>query len=67
MTYGKIEIKKEDYKRLMEMTSEDRRAEIKSRIPDDIRIGYGLYCYGTRVDVEEGKYYITYTCGDSCD
>ncbi len=65
MAYGRIEISQQDYDRLSAMDNQERRAEIKSRIPVRIRLGYGLYGYGTRE--EEGKYYITYTCGDSCD
>lgn len=65
MRYGRIEITKEDYELLTGLAPDKRRSEIKSRIPESIRLGYGLYGYGTRE--EDGKCYITYTCGDSCD
>ena len=65
MTYGKFEISHQEYDRLQAMEYSQRRVEIKSMIPDSIKVGNGLYGYATRII--DGKCYIAYVCGDSCD
>ena len=34
-------------------------------VGDDVKMGYGLY--GARVKESEGKYYLSYSRGESCD
>lgn len=68
MTKCKREITKEQYDRIMEASNG------KGFVPDNIVDeffnasvvwGYGLY--GTSVAVEDGKYVLYYTIGDSCE
>ena len=49
MTYGKFEISHQEYDRLQAMEYSQRRVEIKSMIPDSIKVGNGLYGYSTRI------------------
>ena len=52
-----------------EITIEDYKKGVEngagSLIPDYIHMGYGVY--GATVYEHEGKYYLTYECGSSCD
>jgi hypothetical protein len=58
MVSVKHEITKEEY--------EKAQAEgVYSIIPDSIAMGYG--CYGASVSEHDGKYYLFYDRGDSCD
>ncbi len=58
MVSVKHEITKEEY--------EKAQAEgVYSIIPDSIVMGYG--CYGASVSEHDGKYYLSYDRGDSCD
>jgi len=59
------EIEKEDYERLARMKPEDRNDELYKRCPSCIKWGYGLY--GKGLVEKDGKHYIYYVCGDSCD
>ena len=59
------EITKEEY-----MNNKDKSASeiidfVKSKIPPAIIWGYG--CYDCRIKEDNGKYYMTYMQGDSCD
>ena len=62
---GKREITKEQYERGMAnkgwLTSEDSM----SVFSEAERWGYGVYC--AMVKAEDGKYYVTYDMGTSCD
>ena len=51
------EISKEEY--------EKAKDDPKSIIGDDIKIGYG--CYLAKVEEINGKYYLSYDRGESCD
>ncbi len=59
------EITKEDYDHLASMEAVDRNEELVRRCPSSIRWGYGLY--GKGLKEANGKYYIYYICGSSCD
>lgn len=52
-----------------EITPEDyEKAKAKSAdvlVSDAVIMGYGLY--GSKVYMEDGKYYLEYIRGDSCD
>lgn len=52
------EISKEDYDKALENG-------VYSIISDSIKMGYGVY--GARVYGADGKYYLTYERGSSCD
>lgn len=51
------EISKEEY--------DKAKDDPKSIIGDDIKIGYG--CYLAKVEEINGKYYLSYDRGESCD
>lgn len=51
------EISKEEY--------EKAKDDPKSIISDDIKMGYG--CYMAKVTEVDGKYYLSYDRGESCD
>ena len=52
-----------------EITEEEYQQALKdgalSIVPECIVMGYG--CYGARVSENDGKYYIAYERGSSCD
>ena len=52
------EISKEEYDKALEHGAD-------SIISDAIHMGYGVY--GANVKENDGKYYLTYSRGDSCD
>ena len=52
------EISKEDYEKA-------KKEGPYSLIGDDIKMGYGAY--GAQVHEIDGKYYLTYSRGSSCD
>lgn len=52
------EISKEEYDQAQEGSAYDL-------IPNSIQMGYGAYC--ATVFEENGKYYLTYESGSSCD
>ena len=55
---GPYEISKEEY--------EKAKAEgAKAIIGDSIKMGYGIY--GAKVTEIDGKFYLSYEQGDSCD
>lgn len=51
------EITKEEY--------EKAKDDPKAIISDAIKIGYG--CYGAKVTEVDGKYFLSYRRGESCD
>ena len=52
------EISKEDYEKAL-------KEGASSLVSDSIKMGYGLY--GSSVSEVDGKYYLTYERGSSCD
>lgn len=58
MQQVKYEISKENYEKA-------QKEGAYVLIPESIRMGYGAYC--AEVKEEDGKYYLSYECGDSCD
>ena len=58
MTTVTYEIPKEDYDKALEKGAD-------SIISDAIHMGYGVY--GSSVKEVDGKYYLTYSRGNSCD
>lgn len=65
MTTHTKEIPKEVYDRAMEHGGHLTGADEAKTFSQAILCGYGLY--GTQVYEEDGKYYVKYQCGDSCD
>lgn len=59
------EITAEEFGRLASMKPEDRNEELYNRCPSVIKWGYGLY--GKGLQEKDGKHYIYYVCGSSCD
>ena len=59
-------ISEERYKELVAMDRCDAIHAMKEEAPEDYKYGYGIY--GSPVAVaRDGKFYIEYTTGDSCD
>lgn len=52
------QISKEDYEKA-------KKEGVKSLLSEAVICGYGFY--GGKVTEVEGKYYLSYTRGDSCD
>jgi hypothetical protein len=65
MEMSKKVIDIELYNVLEKMERKDRKVIIKSFIPDAIKVGYGLYDYG--IAKNEGRPFIWYSHGSSCD
>lgn len=65
MKTGKREITKEQYDRAMDNHGHIIGSDEKDVFGLSILCGYGLY--GDEVYTEDGKYYVKYQCGDSCD
>ena len=52
------EISEDDYKKALEKGA-------RSLVSESVIMGYGCYC--ARVYEQDGKYYLSYDMGDSCD
>ena len=65
MTREEMEIGKEFYDRAMENGGHITKEDEYKLFSPSIIYGYGLY--GTSVFERDGKYYVSYSCGDSCD
>lgn len=58
MVSVKREITEEEYKKALEEGP-------RSIVSESVVMGYG--CYGATVSEHDGKYYLSYERGDSCD
>lgn len=66
MTHIKRELTKEKYDQLTSMPYKDReKALFPDGIPDAWAMGYGYY--GHEFAQKDGKYYVVFRIGDSCD
>ena len=54
------EISKEDFEK-----AKESKEGAYCLISDDVKMGYGAYC--AKVFEKDGKYWLTYSKGDSCD
>ena len=60
------EISKEKFEKLQAMSYDEQKAEIfPNGIPSEWEYGYGYY--GHSVFEKDGKYYVQYKLGSSCD
>ena len=60
------EISKEEFEKLQAMSYAEQKAEIfPNGIPESWVMGYGYY--GHSVFEQNGKYYVQYKIGSSCD
>lgn len=60
MTDVEREISKEEFER-----AKEAKEGPYCLISDSVKMGYGAYC--AKVFEKDGKYYLTYSCGSSCD
>lgn len=65
MKYLENEISKEEYERMSAMTYGELTEEIEKNLPDYIKWGYCYY--GHRLEEKDGKYYLIYKIGSTCD
>jgi len=65
MEMSKFTISQEAYEVLDKMNIKDRNVLIEEMIPKSIRLGYGLYGFG--ITKNEGRPFVWYNHGDSCD
>ena len=64
----RINISKEDYERLKELSRSELYREVESMLPKSILYGYGYYgCRGVTYDEECDKYFALCTIGSTCD
>ena len=61
----KIRIDEAELHRLEALSFGEREKEVESRLPEDIRCGYGYYGHTLRQD--NGECFIVCNVGDSCD
>lgn len=62
------EISEEAYNKYAKMSYKDRYNELIPTIPDEWVLGYGYYGHGHYLTEDgNGKYYIVYRIGSSCD
>lgn len=61
----KIRIDEAEMHRLEALSFGEREKEVESRLPEDIRCGYGYYGHTLRQD--NGECFIVCNVGDSCD
>ena len=65
MSVYKIRIDEAELHRLEALSFGEREKEVESRLPEDIRCGYGYYGHTLRQD--NGECFIVCNVGDSCD
>jgi len=61
----KEEISREMYTNYMARPKAEWLPEVEKTIPESWICGYGYY--GTELRAMDGKYYLVYSIGDSCD
>lgn len=66
MVAVEVIISREDYDRIQALDPIEKNSAIKDMIPNDIRIGYGVYGCGIK-ERRNGECVLWYNRGDSCD
>lgn len=61
------EIPKEEYERLSAMSYGEVDNEVKSKLPESIKWGYGYYGHELFKDEEAGLYFLGKKIGNPCD